>query len=105
MRSMNQQFSSLHRAITTITVLAMSLPILAPMTASAATDEMIVTTARGREEAVQDVPASVAVISQKEIEAVGIQRVEDIVGQVAGVTIVNSAEVADTQVNIRGING
>jgi iron complex outermembrane receptor protein len=104
MRSNYQPFSSLHRLIATVTVIAISLPVLAPVTASAR-EEMIVTTARGRAEAVQDVPASVAVISQQEIEAVGIQRVEDIVAQVPGVTIVNAAEVADTQVNIRGING
>jgi iron complex outermembrane receptor protein len=105
MRSILQQFSSLHRVIATISVIAVSVTALAPVTASAALEEMIVTTARGRQEAVQDVPASVAVISQKEIEAVGIQRVEDIVNQVPGVSIVNAAEVADTQVNIRGING
>ena len=105
MRPIHEQFSSLHRVIATILTVAVSLPVLAPVTASAAGEEMIITTARGREEAVQDVPASVAVISQKEIEAVGIQRVEDIVNQIPGVSIVNSAEVADTQVNIRGING
>ena len=105
MRSIHEQFSSLHRAIATVAAIVMSFPMLAPITASAATDEMIVTTARGREEAVQDVPASVAVISQKEIEAIGIQRAEDIINQVPGVSIVNAAEVADTQVNIRGING
>jgi iron complex outermembrane receptor protein len=105
MRSTYKQFSSLHRVIATILTVAVSLPVLAPVTASAAREEMIVTTARGREEAVHDVPASVAVISQNEIEAIGIQRVEDIVNQIPGVSIVNSAEVADTQVNIRGING
>ncbi len=105
MHSTYKQFSSLHRVIATILAVAVSLPVLAPVTASAALEEMIVTTARGREEAVQDVPAAVAVISQNEIEAIGIQRVEDIVNQIPGVSIVNSAEVADTQVNIRGING
>lgn len=105
MRSIHQQFSSLHRTIATAAVLAVAVLVLAPVPVSAAQEEMIITTARGRQEAVQDVPASVAVISQNEIEAVGIQRVEDIVNQVPGVSIVNSAEVADTQVNIRGING
>ena len=105
MRSIKQQFSSLRGVIATATAIITSLAVLVPVNASAATEEMIVTTARGREEAVQDVPAAVAVISQQEIEAVGIQRIEDIVNQIPGVSIVNSAEVADTQVNIRGING
>jgi iron complex outermembrane receptor protein len=78
---------------------------LGPLTASAAMDELVTTTARGRTEAVKDVPASIAVISQDEIEVLGIQRAEDFINLVPGVTIVDAAEVGDTQINIRGING
>ena len=67
-------------------------------------DEITVT-ARQTEEELQDVPASVAVLTDAQIEAVGIERAEDFVKLVPGVSMVNAAEVGDTQVNIRGING
>jgi len=51
------------------------------------------------------VPASVAVISQSDIEALGVQRVEDFINLVPGVTLVDAGDVGDTQINIRGING
>ncbi len=91
----------------TITGLAVAFAatplLLAP--GSAAAMEEIVTTARGRAESLQDVPAAVSVISEDTIDQKGIQRVEDFVALVPGMTIVDTAEVADTQVNIRGING
>ncbi len=99
------QFSPLRRVTAVVIAVVMALPMLGTAPAQAAVDELITTTARGRSEAVRDVPASIAVITQDDIEALGIQRVEDFVNLVPGVTIVNSAEVADTQINIRGING
>jgi len=105
MRFISQQFSSVRRLITTITTCAIAVTAIAPLTAGAAIDELITTTARGRTESVQDVPASIAVINQDHIEALGVQRVEDFISLVPGVTIVDAAEVGDTQINIRGING
>ena len=105
MRFFTERFSLLNRSITSITVCAISAMALGPLAASAAMDELITTTARGRTEAVKDVPASIAVISQDSIEALGVQRVEDFINLVPGVTIVDAAEVGDTQINIRGING
>lgn len=67
--------------------------------------EEIVTTARGRAETLKDVPAAVTVIGADTIDQKGIRRVEDFVNLTPGMSIVNTAEVADTQVNIRGING
>ena len=67
--------------------------------------EVITVRARQTEEALQDVPATVSVLTDSQIEAVGVKRAEDFVKLVPGVTMVNAAEVADTQVNIRGING
>ncbi len=67
-------------------------------------DEITVT-ARLVEEALTDVPATVSVLTDAQIEAVGIERAEDFVKLVPGVSMVNAAEVGDTQVNIRGING
>lgn len=67
--------------------------------------EEITVTARQTEERLQDVPATVAVITDDVLEAVGVARAEDFVKLVTGVSMVNAAEVGDTQVNIRGING
>ncbi|MDH4021657.1 MAG: TonB-dependent receptor [Gammaproteobacteria bacterium] len=72
-----------------------------------AVDEMaeIIVTVRQRAESIKDVPGSVTAFSAEQIEATGIQRAADFIAQTPGVSIVDSAEVADTQVNIRGING
>ncbi|MEM8547818.1 MAG: TonB-dependent receptor [Pseudomonadota bacterium] len=75
-----------------------------PNSASAQIDEVIVT-ARQREESLQDVPASITAFTEAELERMGVQRAEDFISQTAGVVIVNTVEVGDTQVNIRGLNG
>ena len=67
--------------------------------------EEITVTARQVEENVRDVPATVTVLTGSQLDRVGVKRAEDFVRLVPGVTMVNAAEVADTQVNIRGING
>lgn len=68
-------------------------------------DEIIVTV-RQRAEAIEDVPGVVSVLSAEKIENLGLQRARDFVNQTPGVSIVTtSAEVGDSQVNIRGING
>jgi len=67
--------------------------------------EEIIVTARQRAESLQDVPASVQVFTGQRIQNSGIQRASDFVNLTPGVTIVDAAEVGDTQVNIRGING
>ena len=105
MRSMKRRFSAVRLTITSLLISATALTGLGPVTVSAAIDELVTTTARGRSEAIKDVPATVAVISQDNIEALGIERVEDFINLVPGVTIVDAAEVGDTQINIRGING
>lgn len=99
MPKLQPRFSPLRVVIASLAACLTAVPAYsAPM-------ENIVTTARGRAESLRDVPAAVSVITQEEIEQQGINRVEDYVALVPGMTIVNSAEVADTQVNIRGING
>lgn len=67
--------------------------------------EEIIVTARRRAESLQDVPGTVTALTAGDIESAGIQRVEDFISLTPGVTIVDAAEVGDTQVNIRGING
>jgi len=67
--------------------------------------EEIVVTARQRAESLKDVPASITAITAETIANAGVVRAQDFVALTPGVTMVNTAEVGDTQVNIRGING
>ena len=76
--------------------------------AAAATDESseIIVTARRQNERLQDVPASVSVLTAEALQQTGAVKTEDFVRLTPGVTIVTgTAEAGDTQVNIRGING
>lgn len=65
--------------------------------------EEIVVTARKRSESLQDVPISVTAITEQQIAEAGIERPADFIGLIPNVTIVDSANVGDTQVSIRGI--
>jgi iron complex outermembrane receptor protein len=84
---------------------AVMLPEFAVAEGEGAMIEELVVTARRRAESVQDVPGTVTAIGQSTIEGAGVERVEDFIQLTPGVTLVNAAEVGDTQVNIRGING
>ncbi len=66
--------------------------------------EEIVVTARQRAELLQDVPASVTAFTSTDIADAGIVRPEDFISLTPGVTMINSTEAGDLQVNIRGIN-
>jgi iron complex outermembrane receptor protein len=68
-------------------------------------EEVIVTTARLREEQLIDVPASITAITNETLEQAAVERAGDFVRLTPGVSLVQAAEVADAQVNIRGING
>ncbi|MDX1554992.1 MAG: TonB-dependent receptor [Xanthomonadales bacterium] len=72
---------------------------------SAGLIEEIIVTARRREESIKDVPGTVTAFSEAVLQSAGVERAEDFVSLTPGVSMVNAAEVADTQVNIRGING
>jgi len=66
----------------------------------------IVVTARRVSERLQDVPASVSVLTQETITEAGITNTAQAVRLIPGVTIVTgAAEPGDTQINIRGVNG
>ena len=74
--------------------------------AAEAEDDVIIVTARRQNERLQDVPASVSVLSAASLEKTGATKAEDFVQLTPGVTIVTgTAEAGDTQINIRGING
>ena len=65
--------------------------------------EEIVVTARKRQESLQDVPIAVTAFTEDQIESAGIQRPADFISLIPNVTIVDTANVGDTQVSIRGI--
>lgn len=65
--------------------------------------EEVTVTARKRAESIQEVPISVAAFTRADIEAAGIERPVDFISLIPNVTIVDAANVGDTQVSIRGI--
>jgi iron complex outermembrane receptor protein len=67
--------------------------------------EEIIVTVRRREESLRDVPGTVTALSAETLQSAGVERASDFIALTPGVTMVNAAEVGDTQVNIRGING
>ena len=68
--------------------------------------EEIIVTARRQDERLQDVPASVTVLTADALEKTGADKAQDFAQLTPGVTIVTgTAEAGDTQINIRGING
>jgi len=98
---------------TNITILLLStascltmgaMPVKAQEKTTFAIEEVIVT-ARRRSENLSDVPGTVTALTQSTLESARVQRAEDFIKLTPGVSMVNAAEVGDTQVNIRGING
>ena len=67
--------------------------------------EEVTVTARRRTESLRDVPGTVTALTSDVLEGAGVRRAEGFIALTPGVTMVNAAEVGDTQVNIRGING
>ena len=64
--------------------------------------EEIVVTARKRAESLQDVPIAVTAFTSSQIESAGIERPQDFIALTPNVSIVDTANVGDTQVTIRG---
>ena len=95
--------------IATRTIVFISMLSLLPFaTANAqqgsalAIDEVIVT-ARKRAESLQEVPIAITAFTAQTIERAGIERPADFISLMPNVTIVDTANVGDTQVSIRGI--
>jgi len=65
--------------------------------------EEVTVTARKRAENVQEVPIAVTPFTAEEIRNAGIERPADFIELIPNVTIVDTANVGDTQVSIRGI--
>ncbi len=93
-----------HRLVAPVSATLLVLTGL-PVHVAAEELEEIVVTARQREERLVDVPASITAFTEGVIERANIQRAADFISLTPGVSMVQSAEVGDSQVSIRGING
>lgn len=90
-------------SLTTLTLLAAGFNISTISQVSAAEIEEVVVTARKRSESLQEVPIAITAFTERTIEQAGIERPNDFITLMPNVTIVDSANVGDTQVSIRGI--
>jgi iron complex outermembrane receptor protein len=95
------------KTTTRISVMITALSML-PVSAVVAQEgslaiEEIVVSARKRDESLQDVPIAITVFTEETIRRAGIQRPADFISLMPNVTIVDTANVGDTQVSIRGI--
>ena len=97
------KLSFIHGGVLGATLVAAAMPMQTAF-AQEVVEEVIVT-ARQRAESITDVPATITAFSKEDIASAGIERAEDFIALTPGVSMVDSAEVGDTQVSIRGING
>lgn len=92
------------KVINSRNVMAMAIMAsLATTSVAEITIEEIVVSARKRAENLQEVPIAVTAFTEAQIESAGIQRPADFISLMPNVTMVDSANVGDTQVSIRGI--
>ncbi len=89
-------------AIAVSSIIAAYVPPVFISSASAQLEEIVVT-ARKRSENLQDVPIAIKAFTTKTIEQAGIERPADFITLIPNVNIVDTANVGDTQVSIRGI--
>ncbi|MEH6582352.1 MAG: TonB-dependent receptor [Halioglobus sp.] len=79
--------------------------ITLPQLATAQDDmvlEEVLVTARKRQESLQQVPIAVTAFTENQIQRAGIERPRDFIALTPNVTIVDTVNVGDTQVTIRG---
>jgi len=72
--------------------------------ASAGGVEEVVVTARKREERVQDVPISLAILTSEALEKSGVTNLEDLGHEVPGLTVVSGGP-GQNQITLRGLSG
>jgi iron complex outermembrane receptor protein len=94
--------TSIFVALTTGNLVAVN-QALAQETAAQEDSFEIISISRKRPESLQEVPIAVTALSEKVIESAGIERPGDAIALIPNVTMVDAANVGDTQVTIRGI--
>lgn len=103
MQNFNRNKVTLALAASLILPLTANFPTLAQEASAEADDFEIISISRKRPETLQEVPIAVSALSAKDIESAGVERPSDFIGLIPNVTIVDAANVGDTQVSIRGI--
>ncbi|MDG1035192.1 MAG: Plug domain-containing protein, partial [Luminiphilus sp.] len=83
-------------------IAAVQTPVAVSQESSFAIEEVVVT-ARKRSENLQEVPIAISAIDAATIDRAGIERASDYISLIPNVTLVDTANVGDTQVSIRGI--
>lgn len=71
--------------------------------APTAESDTIIVTARQRAEAIKDVPIAVSAFTAKTIEEAGITRPQDFIALTPNVTFIQTTNVGESQVHIRGV--
>ena len=99
----HSRFSLPFAALGAMLLCAPGLAVTPAVAQSATALEEVVVTARKRAERLQDVPIAVSAFTEADIADAGITRPADFIGLMPNVTIVDTANVGDTQVSIRGI--
>jgi iron complex outermembrane receptor protein len=103
----------IHKALILGSVAALALAPVSTMAQSSQSsaqtdmgDGEITVTARRQDERLQDVPASITVLTAESLANTGVRVAADFVQLTPGVTIVTGVvEAGDTQIAIRGVNG
>jgi iron complex outermembrane recepter protein len=96
--------------LASVALSSLAMPSLAQTAAGQAAGEEqfedIIITARRQDERLQDVPATVSVLTADTLAKAGVTDTASAIQLTPGVTVVTgTAEAGDTQINIRGING
>jgi len=99
---MNKSASKLALAIAAASITLTAQSTHAQQSQSITLEEVVVT-ARKRDESLQEVPIAISAIDESTIARAGVERAADYIGLIPNVTIVDTANVGDTQVSIRGI--
>lgn len=87
----------------TVAIIASAVGLTSIELVTAAEIEEVVVTARKRAESLQEVPIAITAFTETTIEQAGIGRPNDFISLMPNVTMVDSVNVGDTQVSIRGI--
>ncbi len=67
-------------------------------------EEIVVTTARKREEALENTPASITVFGAEDIQSAGIETPHDFIALTPNVTLVQTQNAGNSFINIRGVS-
>jgi iron complex outermembrane receptor protein len=96
--------NSMGRWITALATAAAYLAGVLPVTAQTSDLEEIIVTARKRDETFQDVPITMNVFTSQTIQAAGIEAPRDFIAMVPNMTLVETQNVGNSFITIRGIS-